>query len=50
MSAIDELYEIEFFEREARREVYSDYYSSLRKVQNKKEDENNHNQESVPMR
>ena len=38
MGAIDELYEEQFSEREMRREVYSDYYSKLRKLQKKQEE------------
>lgn len=34
MGAIDNLYEEQFSDMEARREFYRDYYSRLRKVQN----------------
>ena len=40
MGAIDDLYEEQFSDREARRELYSDYYSALRKVQKQKEEKN----------
>ena len=33
MGAIDDLYEEQFSDWEARRELYSDYYSSLTKAQ-----------------
>ena len=36
MGAIDDLYEEQFSDREARRELYSDYYSALRKVKKEK--------------